>query len=67
MSPLVSTLLRVVLLSALISIAIKFGAPLLAIPVNTTTATIGVFLPVLLVAIALGWRQLQLGVSRSQQ
>ncbi len=66
MSPLVSTLLRVIVLSTLISIAIKFGAPQLAIPANTATATIGVFGPVLLIAIILGWRQLQVSRSRSQ-
>jgi hypothetical protein len=51
---LVSTCLRVIILSTVISIAIKFGAPQLAIPANATTATIGVFLPVLLIAIVLG-------------
>ena len=66
MSLLVSTLLRVIILSTIISIAIKFGAPQLAIPANTTTATIGVFLPVLLIAIVLGWRQLQANISRNQ-
>jgi hypothetical protein len=66
MSPLVSTILRVIILSTIISIAIKFGAPQLAIPATTTTATIGVFLPVLLIAIILGWRQLQVGAARNQ-
>ncbi len=54
-----NTLLRVTLVSIALSVAIKFGAPLLAIPVNNTTATIGVLLPVLLVALALWWRQIQ--------
>jgi membrane protein implicated in regulation of membrane protease activity len=53
-----STLLRVILLSLGLSVAIKFGAPFLEIPTNNTTATIGVFLPVLLVALTLSWRHI---------
>jgi hypothetical protein len=54
-----NTLLRVTLVSVALSVAIKFGAPLLKIPANNTTATIGVLLPVLLVAFTLWWRQIQ--------
>jgi membrane protein implicated in regulation of membrane protease activity len=55
----INNLLRVTIVSLSLSAAIKFGAPLLKIPTNNTTATIGVFLPVLLVALSLVWRQLQ--------
>ena len=55
----INNLLRVIMVSLSLSAAIKFGAPLLKIPTNNTTATIGVFLPVLLVALSLVWRQLQ--------
>jgi hypothetical protein len=55
----INTLLRVTIVSLSLSAAIKFGAPLLKISTNNTTATIGVFLPVLLVALSLVWRQLQ--------
>jgi membrane protein implicated in regulation of membrane protease activity len=55
----INNLLRVALISLGLSAAIKFGAPLLEIPTNNTTATIGVFLPVLLVALSLVWRQVQ--------
>jgi hypothetical protein len=50
-------LLRVFGLSALISCGIVFGAPLLDIPANTTTATIGVFLLPATLALLLWWRQ----------
>jgi membrane protein implicated in regulation of membrane protease activity len=53
----INNLLRVTLISLGLSAAIKFGAPLLEIPTNNTTATIGVLLPVLLVALTLVWRQ----------
>ncbi len=52
----INNLLRVTVISVALSVAIKFGAPLLEIPANNTTATIGVLLPVLLIAIILGWR-----------
>jgi hypothetical protein len=52
-----NTLLRVTLISVALSCLIKFAAPLLTIPANDTTATIGVLLPVLLVALTLLWRQ----------
>jgi membrane protein implicated in regulation of membrane protease activity len=55
----INNLLRVIFISLSLSAAIKYGAPLLEIPTNNTTATIGVFLPVLLVALSLVWRQIQ--------
>jgi membrane protein implicated in regulation of membrane protease activity len=55
----INNLLRVILISLSLSAAIKYGAPLLEIPGNNATATIGVFLPVLLVALSLVWRQIQ--------
>jgi membrane protein implicated in regulation of membrane protease activity len=61
-----NTLLRVTLISIALSAAIKFGAPLLAIPANNTTATIGVLVPVLLVALTLWWRQIQKNSSISK-
>jgi membrane protein implicated in regulation of membrane protease activity len=47
---------KVLALSLLISIAIKYGAPVLPIPGTTTTALIAVFSPTILIAIALVWR-----------
>jgi membrane protein implicated in regulation of membrane protease activity len=55
----INNLLRVIFISLSLSAAIKYGAPLLKIPTNNTNATIGVFLPVLLVALSLVWRQIQ--------
>jgi hypothetical protein len=43
-------------LSALISVAIKYGAPYLAVPETNATAIAVVLLPSILMAIALGWR-----------
>jgi hypothetical protein len=57
MSYILTILLRVFGLSALISCGIVFGAPLLNIPANTTTATIGVFLLPGTLALLLWWRQ----------
>jgi hypothetical protein len=61
-----NTLLRVTIISMALSVAIKFGAPLLEIPANNTTATIGVLLPVLLIAIILGWQQMKQDSSTAQ-
>jgi membrane protein implicated in regulation of membrane protease activity len=59
MSLTIKILGQLVLVSIGFSAFIKYGAPLLEIPTNNTTATIGVFLPVLLIAIILWWRQKQ--------
>jgi hypothetical protein len=53
-----TTLLRVMVPSIAISCGIVYGGPLLNIPANTTTATIGVFLPSLVLALLLGWWQI---------
>jgi membrane protein implicated in regulation of membrane protease activity len=50
---------QLIFVSVLFSVTIKYAAPLLTIPTNNTTATIGVFLPVLVIAIILWWRQSQ--------
>jgi len=52
-------IIKVFALSALISVAIKYGAPYLAISETNTTALIVVVLPSILMAIALGWRSRQ--------
>ena len=49
-------IVKVFLLSALISVAIKYGAPYLAVSETNTTVLIVVVLPSILMAIALGWR-----------
>jgi hypothetical protein len=51
-----NTILKVFLLSALVSIAIKYAAPSLAIPNTPLNALIAVLLPPIGMAIALGWR-----------
>lgn len=48
--------LKVLLLSVLISICIKYLAPSLSIPANKTSALIIVLLPNVIVAIALLWQ-----------
>jgi hypothetical protein len=62
-----NTLLRVSIISVSLSMAIKFGAPFLKIPANNTTATIGVLLPVVLIAIILGWQQNKQNSAAAQQ
>jgi len=49
-------IIKVFGLSTLISIAIKYGAPYLAISETNATAIAVVLLPSILMAIALGWR-----------
>jgi membrane protein implicated in regulation of membrane protease activity len=49
-------IVKVFLLSALISIAIKYGGPWLRIPASPAIALIAVFLPSVLVAMVLMWR-----------
>lgn len=48
--------LKLLLLSALISVLIKYVAPYLSISATTTNALIIVLLPIAIVAIALLWR-----------
>jgi hypothetical protein len=57
MKAILTTLLRVLVLSTAISCGIVFGGPLLNIPANTTTATIGVLLPSFVLAVLMGWWQ----------
>jgi len=52
-------IIKVFGLSTLISIAIKYGAPYLAISETNATAIAVVLLPSILMAIALGWRSRQ--------
>ncbi len=48
--------LKLFLLSALISLLIKYVAPSLSIPATATNGLIFVFLPIVILAIALLWR-----------
>jgi glucose-6-phosphate-specific signal transduction histidine kinase len=49
-------IVKVFALSTLISVAIKYGAPYLAVSETNPIALIAVVLPSILMAIALGWR-----------
>ncbi|WP_445632134.1 hypothetical protein [Nostoc sp. DSM 114167] len=49
-------ILKLLLLSALLSVSIKYAGPSLPIPATATNALIIVFLPTAIVAIALLWR-----------
>ena len=49
-------ILKVLLISAGLSLLLKYGGPLLSIPATTRNALIAVVVPPALVAIALGWR-----------
>lgn len=48
--------LKLLLLSALLSLLIKYAGPSLSIPVTTTNALIIILLPIVIIAIALLWR-----------
>lgn len=52
-------ILKVLLISAGLSILIKYGGPILSIPATPTNALTLVFVPTLIMAIALLWRSLQ--------
>lgn len=54
-----STIFKIFLLSAVISVAIKYGGPLLPVSASTPVALGAVLLPPLGLAIALGWRARQ--------
>lgn len=54
-------ILKVLLISAGLSILIKYGGPILSIPATPTNALLMVLVPTLLVAIALWLRTLQQG------
>ncbi|MEH2360717.1 hypothetical protein [Nostoc sp.] len=48
--------LKLLLLSALLSLLIKYAAPSLSIPATATNALIIILLPIVIMAIALLWR-----------
>ncbi|MEH1850125.1 MAG: hypothetical protein V7L11_00170 [Nostoc sp.] len=48
--------LKLLLLSALLSVLIKYVGPSLSIPATATNALIIVLLPIVIIAIALLWR-----------
>jgi membrane protein implicated in regulation of membrane protease activity len=50
------TILKVLLLSLGVSVAIKSGGPLLAISATNTNATLAILLPPSLMALVLVWR-----------
>jgi hypothetical protein len=47
---------KVLVVSTLLSVAIKYGGPVLQIAETTPNVLVAVFLPTLVVATALGWR-----------
>lgn len=57
-TPTLNFLLKILLASALLSIAIKYAGPLLPIPATDWTAGVFVLLPPIVVAVVL-WRQMQ--------
>ncbi|MHC5937856.1 hypothetical protein [Nostoc sp.] len=48
--------LKLLLLSALLSLLIKYAAPSLSIPATASNALIIILLPIVIIAIALLWR-----------
>ncbi|MEH2057323.1 MAG: hypothetical protein V7K97_14420 [Nostoc sp.] len=52
----VGLVLKLLLLSTLLSLLIKYAAPSLSIPATATNALIIVLLPIVIIAIALLWR-----------
>ncbi|HEY9644306.1 MAG TPA: hypothetical protein V6C57_27680 [Coleofasciculaceae cyanobacterium] len=54
-------ILKVLVLSIVLSWAIKYVAPSFAIPTTNLNALIGVLLPTVMMAIALSWRALRAG------
>jgi hypothetical protein len=49
-------IVKVLILSTALSVLIKYGGQMLAIAPSQTNALLGIFVPTLLMAIALGWR-----------
>jgi hypothetical protein len=49
-------LVKVFLFSAVLSLLVKYGGPLLPLAPTATNALIGVIFPTLATALALGWR-----------
>lgn len=52
----VNFILKILLLSAVISVGIKYGGPYLGLAGTTTTALVAVLSPTILMAILLSWR-----------
>ncbi len=49
-------ILKVVLLSAILSVLIKYGGPYLNIPLTAINALLAVFFPTVVIAVLFGWR-----------
>ncbi|HEY9629604.1 MAG TPA: hypothetical protein V6C84_20060 [Coleofasciculaceae cyanobacterium] len=56
MNPSARVILKLFIFSVLLSVAIKYAAPSLAIAATDHNALIAVLLPSIVMAIALGWR-----------
>jgi membrane protein implicated in regulation of membrane protease activity len=54
--PMIGLIFKVLVLSTGLSIAIKYGAPALAMPPTTTAVLLAVWLPAAIAALMLGWR-----------
>ncbi|MEG4027728.1 MULTISPECIES: hypothetical protein [unclassified Microcoleus] len=52
-------ILKVFLISAVISLIIKYGGPIISIPLTAFNALIAVFTPSIILAAVLGWRSRQ--------
>jgi hypothetical protein len=50
---------KVLIASLILSLAIKYLAPLANIPGNDTTALVAVFVPPIALGLALGWRSIR--------
>lgn len=50
---------KVLVASLILSLAIKYLAPLANIPGNDLTAVIAVFLPPIVLGLSLGWREIR--------
>jgi membrane protein implicated in regulation of membrane protease activity len=52
-------IVKVFLMSIALSLAIKYGGPILSIPSTNLNALIAVFSPTIILATILGWRAIQ--------
>ncbi|MDF0555262.1 hypothetical protein PY364_19480 [Kamptonema sp. UHCC 0994] len=52
-------IIKLVLLSAALSLAIKYGGPSLSIPSSNAIALIAIFTPSIILAALLGWRAIK--------
>jgi hypothetical protein len=62
----ITFVLKVLLLSAGLAVAIRYLAPLLNVPATAVTALVMVLVPMLIVAIGLGWRSRHTPVSHAK-